>query len=72
MQIAAVAVSAIEAYDQGSTDLRWTPAVLQEIKMERKRQESKWGPQGHNPDRWMVILMEEVGEAANAILEKDF
>lgn len=31
----------------------------------------KWGKQDHDPDRWLVILTEEVGEACNAILNND-
>ena len=42
-----------------------------QIHDERLKQEEKWGPQKHQPEKWMVILMEEVGEAAKAILEDD-
>ena len=36
---------------------------------ELKRQEDKWGIQDHHPEKWMNILMEEVGEASEAVLE---
>ena len=71
VQVAAVAVSAIEAHDAGRTLHSRTPGILWEIRQERKRQNQKWGSQDHKPDRWMIILMEEVGEAAEAILEED-
>jgi len=32
-------------------------------------QKEKWGTQNHHPEKWMVILMEEVGEASKAVLE---
>ncbi len=37
---------------------------------ERDRQDQKWGLQDHSLPKWMVILMEEVGELSEAILEK--
>lgn len=37
------------------------------IKEERKRQDEKWSVQDHSPSYWMVILMEEVGEACQQI-----
>jgi hypothetical protein len=44
--------------------------VLAMIALERARQVVKWGAnQSHSPERWLVILMEEVGEASAAILE---
>lgn len=46
--------------------------VIQEVLKERTAQDLKWGEQNHNPDRWLSILMEEVGEAAKANLEKDW
>lgn len=44
---------------------------LHDILSERFRQDTKWGKQHHTPAEWMLILQEEVGEAAKAILEKD-
>ena len=51
---------AIDAYD-----------ICHEVQLERERQYKKWGQQDHDEDRWMVILMEEVGETARAIFEDD-
>jgi len=39
---------------------------------ERKRQDKKWGVQDHTLEWWLAILMEEVGEMAEAILETHF
>lgn len=39
------------------------------IREERQRQERKWGEQNHDPEKWTVILMEEIGEMAKMILE---
>ncbi len=36
---------------------------------ERKRQDSKWGEQNHDPINWLLILGEEVGEVAKAACE---
>jgi NTP pyrophosphatase (non-canonical NTP hydrolase) len=44
--------------------------IIEEIIEERKNQEAKWGEQNHSPDYWMVILMEEVGEACHEICGK--
>lgn len=44
--------------------------ILQEIAVERASQDAKWGwPRDHGMERWHVILSEEVGEVAEAILE---
>ena len=43
--------------------------VMKEVMSERINQEEKWGEQNHLPDKWMTILMEEVGEACKAALE---
>lgn len=42
------------------------------IDEERDRQDAKWGVQNHTPEWWLAILMEEVGELAQAILETHF
>lgn len=78
IQVAAVAVAALQDFDKGSTEdisIRGHTHfcdLIDELFFERDRQENKWGPQHHSPEKWMVILMEEVGEAANAILEQAF
>lgn len=48
------------------------PAVLFDILNERKRQNAKWGEQNHDAYRWLAILSEEVGEAAQAALHNEF
>lgn len=40
--------------------------VLDEVSKERERQDQKWGEQNHAPFAYLSILMEEVGEAAQA------
>lgn len=41
--------------------------VLVEIGMERIRQNGKWGIQRHDMGTWLKILVEEVGEVAQAM-----
>ena len=41
------------------------------IQIERNAQDEKWGPQHHSDEKWLAILIEEVGEAAKAVLEKN-
>ena len=48
-----------------------TVAVLYDVAAERDRQDKKWGVQRHDPQWWLVILAEEVGEVARAIFESD-
>lgn len=43
--------------------------IFSEIENERSKQDLKWGLQDHHPEKWLLILMEEVGEASEAILE---
>jgi NTP pyrophosphatase (non-canonical NTP hydrolase) len=44
--------------------------IFNEISLERDRQTLKWGDQSHHPDtKWMTILVEEVGEAAQEVLD---
>ena len=40
------------------------------IMLERVAQDAKWGRQNHDDYIWLAILMEEVGEAAQAILQE--
>jgi len=37
---------------------------------ERKRQIEKWGVQRHAPGKWTMILIEEIGEACQALLQQ--
>ena len=46
-----------------------TFSALNLIRQERVNQDWKWGEQNHDPLYWMSILMEEVGEAAKALIE---
>lgn len=34
-------------------------------------QRTKWGPQNHPPGTWLFIIMEELGEVAKAVNERD-
>lgn len=43
--------------------------ILDDIVKERRRQDKKWGVRLHTPATWLIILAEEVGEAAKALLE---
>lgn len=51
-------------------DPQLTERVLQNIKLERARQDIKWGEQRHQSAMWMMILQEEIGEVAKAYLEQ--
>lgn len=42
--------------------------IFDEITNERSRQDKKWGEQNHDLFDWLTILMEEVGELAQAAL----
>jgi hypothetical protein len=46
--------------------------ALSNVLYERKCQDAKWGEQNHQPAEWLMILGEEVGEAAKAALEARF
>lgn len=48
-----------------------TERVLEFIRRERLRQDQKWGEQLHAPGDWLLILAEEIGEAARATLIGD-
>lgn len=56
-------------YPNGWTEFR--EIALTDIRSERRNQFDKWGLQVHTPPDWMVILMEEVGEAARELMEKN-
>lgn len=45
--------------------------IVQDILLERVRQDDEWGVQRHNLSRWILILTEEVGECSKAVLEHD-
>ena len=44
-----------------------TEKVLDAIRKERERQDSMWGIQEHDMSIWLMILMEEIGEFAQAL-----
>lgn len=41
--------------------------VIESIKTERERQDALWGKQRHDYGTWLTILIEEVGEVAQAM-----
>ena len=43
--------------------------IYKMIVEERKRQDTKWGIQNHNQEKWITILGEEFGEVCKATLE---
>jgi NTP pyrophosphatase (non-canonical NTP hydrolase) len=44
--------------------------VNADVLEERQRQNEKWGLQRHDLGGWLMILMEEVGEVAEAMMKK--
>lgn len=72
IQVAAVAVAAIQDYYEGCADVKSAKCneVLLNVLAERIRQDEKWGLQHHFYHEWLAILVEEVGEVAQAILER--
>ena len=44
--------------------------VYDEIRAEQEHQLQKWGIQNHDAGMWMLILGEEVGEAAQSALKQ--
>lgn len=46
--------------------------VHEQVLEERKRQNKKWGHQLHSNEKWLAILMEEVGEACQALQKGNF
>ena len=60
--------------DKGSGQVVWgleMPQWVVEIAGERKRQDGKFGVETMSDERWLAVLVEEVGEVARAILEGD-
>ncbi len=68
VQVAAVAHATGVDLLSGTTgdSPAWDEVALR-IRNERWAQEAKWGSQTHNPTEWLAILVEEVGEVADAI-----
>jgi NTP pyrophosphatase (non-canonical NTP hydrolase) len=46
--------------------------ALADVLRERKAQDAKWGEQNHDPFTYLAILVEEVGELAQAALHSRF
>lgn len=44
---------------------------IEDVKSEAMRQNKKWGEQNHDDGKWALILLEELGETAKDILEKN-
>ena len=54
-------------YETKSVSIR--DAVLNQVDNERLKQDAMWGKQRHDRGTWLAILMEEVGEVAQAMQE---
>ena len=46
--------------------------VLDEVFEERLNQNCQWGEQNNCPDKWLSILLEEVGEVAEANNDEEY
>lgn len=46
--------------------------ILDDVSIERERQDAKWGVQNHSSFTWLAILGEEVGESNQAALKAHF
>lgn len=71
VQVGAVANVIVEDIDTPSTNGDHIGKVLAKVADERLRQIEKWGAQSQTPPVWMIILMEEVGEAADELELRD-
>ena len=70
VQVAAVCVAMLENFTYGVADSSLgdnTISIVERIIQERHKQDAKWAPQRHTSLEWFAILMEEVGEVAEAI-----
>lgn len=47
-------------------------SALADVLTERTRQDARWGEQNHDPFTYLAILIEEVGELAQAALHSRF
>lgn len=63
-----------QVFPQSASEACTTPmeGAIQSVRMERARQDEKWGVQNLSPDTWLTVLAEEVGELAQAILHTRF
>lgn len=46
--------------------------IFKQILAERDRQDHLWGKQSHGNGRWLIILIEEIGEIAQSLLHSDY
>ena len=69
IQVAAVAIAAIQVIDTGKAELSTARDIFDQILLERIKQNKKFGVQEHNPFIWMTILGEKFGEACQAALK---
>ena len=53
-------------------DMHMMMKVNIDILAERVEQNKKWGVQQHSMAEWLVILIEEIGEVAQAMQKKSF
>lgn len=66
-------VSGQQNGENGMTDYSLFVDVIGDVENERWRQIEKWGDQSHlSPYQWVTILVEEVGEYAQAIIDDEF
>jgi NTP pyrophosphatase (non-canonical NTP hydrolase) len=49
-----------------------SPLTMSAVTAEAMAQDAKWGEQNHEPEVWLAILTEEVGELAQAMLADRF
>ncbi len=64
---------AIEHGRQARRRLAEMRGIFKRIETERASQDEKWGPlpRAHGMDKWLAILMEEVGELSQAVLQME-
>ena len=55
-----------------SLEIRQMEGPMMDVFNERIRQDDKWGEQNHPDYWWLPIMVEEVGEAAKAMLQVEF
>lgn len=47
-------------------------SLIDEVIIERKRQDDRWKEQNHSDEWWLPILLEEIGEVSEAMLDDKF
>lgn len=68
IQVAAVAVAALQDHLGGDTRRTNEQEILEMVADERARQEERWGTRSYSPRQWLRVLQEEVGEAASELV----